>query len=228
MFRIVACAASAAIVVAPGLARAELLTNGTLEDPAIHSSNLATGWTLVEPSLDAMAMPVDSASFVNFNNHTPGGERSLWFRSFEGGLGNDAPFSVDAHLYQDVPGVPGRVYELSAWFLYEMGYSGLDPTVGTQTLLALEFLDAGDGVIGSSVLDIDTLQSGDSVWRQYSVNGVSPAGTVSIRARASMINGVLADTNPQSAFVDDLSLIPTPGAGAALGLGGLLALRRRR
>ena len=51
--------------------------------------------------------------------------------------------------------------------------------------------------------------------------------SMELKARDA-VDGVLAGANPQSAYVDDFELIPSPGAGALLGMSGLVALRRRR
>jgi hypothetical protein len=47
------------------------------------------------------------------------------------------------------------------------------------------------------------------MWRQFSVNGVAPAGTVSVRAKAgaTMMFNNAAIPGSQSAFFDDLSLM---------------------
>ena len=83
------------------------------------------------------------------------------------------------------------------------------------------------GVLGSSELDIDALNANDGVWRQFSVSGIAPAGTASVQARASFLDGVLQTGNPQSAFVDDLVLTPEPTSLALIGLGALALIRRR-
>lgn len=215
-------------------AQANLLTNGNLDNPGIHESDVAVGWTLVEPDVDGMGAPINSATFASFADHTGAGGVGLWYRSFEGGFGGDEPFSVNADLYQDVAAVAGADYAVTAWYLMEANYSGLDNAVPTQTILALEFLDAGAAVIGSSTLDIDTVYDtgAPSTWQQFNVNGTAPAGAVTVRVRSSMINGVIEMANPQSAFVDDLDLsvrgiIPEPASAALLGLAALMIVRRR-
>ena len=223
--RVMYCAAVLGAM-APG-AMGFLLTNGDLELGS--GQNDATGWSLVEPDVDVNLDPVNSADFTNFANHTPTGNRGLWLRSFEGSLNVNAPEFVDAILSQEVPGVAGALYELSAWFFYEQHYSGGEAGFLTQTLLAIAFLDAGDGVIGVSQVDIDDLQANDRVWRQFSVQGVAPAGTVKLRVGMAMIGGQVTPENPQSAFVDDFVLVPAPGAaGVVMVLGvGVMARRRR-
>ena len=211
-------------------AMASLLTNGTLETPDEHETNNATGWTLTEVGVDGAGAPLDTASFVDFGaggNHTPGGHRGLWFRSFMGGLIQGGSTEVDAILTQAVAGSAGTSYDLSAWYRYETFYSGGDEFRDTQTILAIDFLDGMGGVLGSSELDIDALNANDGVWRQFSVSGIAPAGTASVQARASFLDGVLQTGNPQSAFVDDLVLTPEPTSLALIGLGALALIRRR-
>lgn len=202
-----------------------LLINGSLELPigGPGESEAVVGWTLIEPSLDFIGDTANSASFTNFANHTPGGDRGLWLRSFEGGWNEDAPPAVRAELYQDVPAAPGGEYSLSAWFKFEEHYQS------DATNLVMEFLDSDKLLVASTVLDINLLNPRDSVWRQFSVDGVSVPGTAFVRARVEMVDGVNAAMNPQSAFIDDFALIPSPGVPAMLGVAGLTgAIRRRR
>lgn len=207
----------------------QLLVNPGLDDPPLHESDSVTGWTLVEPDLDGLGSPVNSAVFVTFRNHNPGGTRALWYRSFVGGLGGAEPLTVNAHLYQDVPGIPGAAYTLSAWYLYEAFYPGTNPLAVTDTFLALEFLDAGAGILASLVQNADDFYPGTNDWFQVVVNGVAPAGTVVVRARSSMIDGFVADGNPQSAFVDDFELlVPEPAAALLLAPALVVLMRRRR
>jgi len=187
-----------------------LLANPDLELPldAMHETDDTVAWELIEPTPDGLGGFANAATFATFANRTPGGDRGLWYRPFQGNVG---AITVDAHLQQAVPGAPGAAYDLSAWFLFETGYAGANPVFPTQTILALDFLDAAQMPIASVELDLDAFQDNDSTWRQYSVNGVAPAGTAFVRARASMLDGVDSSMNPQSAFVDDFILVPAPG-----------------
>lgn len=208
-------------------AMAGLLVNGDLENPAENESNNITGWTLTEVGVDAAGAPLDTASAISFANHTPGGNRGLWFRSFMGGLIQGGSTEVDAILTQSVPGSAGTHYDLSAWYRYETFYSGGDEFRDTQTILAMDFLDGMGGVLSSVELDVDSVNANDGVWRQFSVHGIAPAGTASVQARASFLDGVLQTGNPQSAFVDDFDLTPEPSSLALIGLGAMALIRRR-
>lgn len=222
-------AAMAACAITQFASAQNLLTNGDLELPldAPNESNDATGWTLTEVGVDAAGAPLDTASFVSFANHTTGGDRGLWFRSFMGGLNPGGSPTVDAILHQDVPATPGTEYTLSAWYRFEQFYSGGDPLQDTQTLLAIEYRDAGNSLIGASILDVEALVANGADWTQVSISGISPDGTASVRAVASFLDGVLETQNPQSAFVDDFVLTPEPSA-LMLVAPLLLGLARRR
>src|SRR5262249_24080731 len=103
-----------------------LLANADLEQPAgaPNESNLCDNWTLTEVGVDGAGAPLDTASFTDFANNTPGGHRGLWFRSFMGGLTPGGSASVDAILTQVIPGTAGQQYSLSAFYKYETFYSG--------------------------------------------------------------------------------------------------------
>lgn len=228
-----------------------LLVNGSLDAPGLHEQDLATGWTLLEGPGTANA-----ATFATFADHTTpaaGDGVGLWFRGFEGTTATDPRPAVQAHLFQDVIAAPGLLYTMTGWARFEANWPGgfdflpsggtVEPPVPprwpagtpspTRTEFALEFLDVADAVLpGSLVFDLrdDLGQTNDNQWHEHTLMAVAPAGTVSVRVRASMIDGVNSDANPQSAFVDDFSLtaIPEPGTMAMVLIGvGVLALRRR-
>jgi hypothetical protein len=201
---------------------ANMLVNGDLDDPGVHESDAVNGWTLTEPG------GVNSATFASFADHTsagPGGV-GLWFRPFESGQNGDEP--VDAFLEQSVAAAPGVEYTLTAWFKFEEHFSGFDGATNTEARLYMNFYAAGDVFVGGVSLSVCDPGFNDSEWRQRLIGGVAPAGTVEIRVGASMIDGVLADANPQSGFVDDFVLVPTPGAAGVMMVFGAGVFGRRR
>jgi hypothetical protein len=148
----------------------------------------------------------------------------VFFKAFTGN-GTTGDFAT-GHLYQDVPGSPGQMYTLTGW-------AGAEPNFLGGAVFALDFLNGGGGTIGSAVLDligaglfVDNGEPFD--YKQYSVQALAPAGTVTVRARASMLNG---SNNPQGggqAFVvDDFVLTPEPTAALGMALLAVAALRRR-
>jgi hypothetical protein len=151
----------------------------------------------------------DTAGGASFANRLAPGANGMWLKAFSGSLADPS----DATLSQTLAATVGGNYTFSAWSKWEANYSGGLAAISgspspTQTLLEMAFLDAGNLVIGTPVIvNLKTAgQLNDNTWRQYSVNGVAPAGAASVRVSAIMNDGVNAGGNPQSAFFDDLSL----------------------
>ncbi|MFO0791589.1 MAG: PEP-CTERM sorting domain-containing protein [Pirellulales bacterium] len=122
-------------------------------------------------------------------------------------VANAANGRVTANLYQDVAGTAGTSYTLSGWAGAEAGYVGLtDPTVTSQ--FALDFFGAGNVLLNtvsqSLVPGLGT--SGNPFgYNQFSVVGVAPAGTTTVRARATMGNAY-GGVGGQAFVVDAFSL----------------------
>lgn len=206
--------------------------------------------------------PGFSATFAHrkrFNtgtNNTNPAFNGFVFNSPEGDFpGFPDVIFVDADLMQTVPGTPGQEYRMTGWAYFEGGYAGGVDTIDccsgttragleslTDTFFALEFLDAGNNVLPGSILDYELRAHGQvnnpditemtRNWMQHTLEAVAPAGTVSVRVRASMVDGEFnVDLPHQAAWVDEFSLraIPEP----ATWLLGLLilapvgAIRRR-
>jgi hypothetical protein len=106
-----------------------------------------------------------------------------------------------------------------------------------DALFAVEFLDGGGVEIPASGAELSLLSTlitpnGQPFnYKEYTVSATAPAGTVSVRARVSMIG---ATSNPlgggQAFVVDDFALVPEPGTFALVGMGllGLLVIRRKK
>jgi hypothetical protein len=123
----------------------------------------------------------------------------MWLRSFAGG---------DAKVLQTVNGSAAGQYTFSGWSKWEVGYIGADPAhPEVNSFMKMEFLDNGSTVIGTQNLDLRTVQINDGTWRQFSLNGTAPAGTVSVRVSAGAANMGNSGVNPQSAMFDDFSLM---------------------
>lgn len=241
------CAASAANA-------QELLTNGNLDLTYAQEINPpAPGFFLPKPSSwinegsraisgpyeDEMSSepwagpaPTPVTTDGNLNPPHPEGcggpDCAVFFKPFSGNANDGA---ATGHLYQDVAGLPGRTYTLTGW-------AGAEPNaLMADAEFALEFRSAANALLGGATLSLmPTLFVDNGLpydYKQYSLSALAPAGTASVRARASMIGAM---GNPagggQAYVVDDFSLtaVPEPATMTlfALSVLGILGFARRR
>jgi hypothetical protein len=184
---------------------------------------------------------MDLAQPSNFSHLLFEGDWQVWFEPYDGtDAGQEDNF---AHLTQTVPGTPGLQYTMTGWALFEDYFPGgvdnLNAAPGgvpsgapfndgapspTDSFFGLDFLDASGNVLAGSVekeLKADG-QPSNTTWVQHTLAGTAPAGTVGVRVRATMLDGVYnplpsPQTFQQSFFVDDFSLTAGAGAGTASG-----------
>lgn len=235
-------------------ARADLLTNGNLDlsipveiVPGFFLPKPA-GWVnqgsraIAGPYEDEMSSepwagpaptPVTTGNLgqppapESCGNSAVDGDCGVFFKPFTGSTANGA---ATGHLYQDVAGTAGVKYVLTGWAGGEANFLG-------GAVFALDFLNGGGGLIGSAELDLkaaglltDNGQPFD--YKQYSVAAVAPAGTTTVRARASMIDAMANPAGGGQAYVVDdftLTAVPEPATFALVGLAvaGLVGIRRR-
>ena len=234
-------------------AHADLLTNGNLDRTA--AQEIVPGFFLPKPlnwvnegtraltgpyedemSSEPWAGPAPTPVTADGLANPPhpegcgGSDCAVFFKPFSGGVVNGA---ATGHLYQDVPGTPGLTYTLTGW----AGAEANALMAGAE--FALEFLDAGDSVIGSAEIDLIAAglfaPNGQAFnYKEYSVFGVAPAGTTTVRARASMIDALANPLGGGQAFVvDDFELtagdvVPEPASGLLLAIGALAMAWTRR
>jgi len=141
-----------------------------------------------EPWAGPAPTPVTTDGNLNppFPDGFGGPDGGVFFKAFSGG-GANGP--ATGHLYQDNPATPGLTYTLTGWAGAEANY------LAAGSFFALDFLNGANGVIGSSVLDLVAAglfaTNGQPFnYKQYSVQGTAPAGTVTVRARISMVDGI--------------------------------------
>jgi hypothetical protein len=154
----------------------------------------------------------------------------VFFKSFTGGGANGA---ATGHLFQDNPGTPGELYTLTGWAGAEANF------LAERAEFAIEFLDAGNNLLGATVLDLLAagLLTDNGLpfdYKEYMVAAVAPAGTATVRVRASFINGTANPAGGGQAFVvDDFTLtsgarVPEPGTLALIALGMIALVRASR
>jgi hypothetical protein len=174
----------------------------------------------------------DAASSEGFADHDGGGQ-GLFFKAFTGNPPWDPTAgTVDANIYQDVAGTPGQAYELTGWWGAEANFSGLN-TPGANVIFALDFYN-GASLISSAELDLEAAGLGGPDpglnYELFSVSAVAPAGTTTVRARGSLIDGAFFQ-DPGQALVTDqwtLTAVPEPSSIMLVGIALMGLVSRRR
>lgn len=223
------------LVACGSVARADFLSNGNLDATSVSTQVGATpsGW--IASANKTISGPFnDGMSSENFANVLAPGGFGVFFKPFQGTTTD----RITAGLYQDNPATPGLTYTLTGWAGAEPNYIGLtDPTVRSE--FHIQFLNAANTVIGDSTLNL--VVNGQHVlgaangnpfgYFDYTLSATAPAGTTSVRALATMVNAYGNPLGGGQAFViDAFTLVPEPSviSFAVLGLGSLLAFRRRK
>jgi hypothetical protein len=197
-------------------------------------SRAITGPYEDEMSSEPWAGPAPTPVTTGGNANPPspegcnGPDCAVFFKAFSGNATNGA---ATGHLQQAVPGFPGRNYVMTGWAGAEANFMGTGQ-------FAIDFLNSGGNPISSVELNLNaagllTPNGQPFNYKQFTLSGISPAGTTSVRARASMLNGL---SNPagggQAYVVDDFTLSQIPEPTSALlclcALAGALGIIRRR
>jgi len=233
------------LFIVAGSARAQnLLTNGNLD--VTYQQEIVPGFFLPKPSAwanvgtrtisgpyeDEMSSEVFAGGAPTPATHdgvTPPPEGSDWGVFFKPFSGNATDGPATGHLYQDVAGTAGKTYTLTGWAGAEAN------ALMANAEIAIEFRNAGGLISTTSASLLPTLfvPNGQPFnYKLYSLSGLAPAGTTTVRARVSMIDSLGNPAGGGQAFVvDDFTLsVPEPASLSLVSIGvlGLAARRRQR
>lgn len=178
---------------------AQLLDDGGFELATDDTQTSNSAWVMTVNFPDSVS-PAAQFEASAFASDPPG--TGVWFRSFEGQqAGGDPP--ADADVTQVVSNVDGGDYTLTFRAKREANF--------TATEWSVVLSSSGTG--GTVVMDLLAGAPNDASWYQYQLDltGVSPGDDLTVTAQ--MIDGVDAQANPQSAFVDTFELVRTAGPG---------------
>lgn len=246
-------------VVSAGAAQAQLLiggpdgsiNNGNLD--RTHATEVVPGFFLPKPdvwiyegsrantgpfgdglSSEPWAGPAPTPVTTDGNLNPPhpagcgGPDCAVFFKPFTGNLG-DGPVTV--HLFQDHAASAGLLYTFSGWAGAEANFLGIG-------VFAIEFLNSANSIIGGTTLNLNTAGLFDPNgqpfnYKEYTISALAPVGTVTVRARSSMLDGMPNPAGGGQAFVvDDFELVAVPEPSSVVlmlvGALGLLGWARRR
>ncbi len=194
----------------------ELLSNGNFD---LGLADVFTGWEIQEFFSNGNPDPVDAVNVIGFANQAGeiAGENGVWLRSFLGGNGTVSD-GANGVITQTVAATAGQSYTLKGNSLFEQNYSGgvitLDPLspsgaipTPTKNFYEIEFLDAGNNVIGTPAsLDLfaDGQFSGGG-WFEQDLTAVAPVGTTQARIVLKATDMVFNVDPSQTAFYDNFS-----------------------
>lgn len=184
-----------------------LLTNPGFEDGL-------SGWNVFG---NAFAETANPPQFEPFEGN---GLVSM-FGNFSGG------FNVTG-IFQEFDASAGQTWEMDAYSRHFSGdaMTGSGAPDANWVVMKIAFKDAGDNEIGAVESTIlDGTYATDTWFDNAPISGVAPAGTAQVEA---FILYLQPEFDGGAAHVDNVSLIPAPGAASLALLGGLVGLRRRR
>ncbi len=189
----------------PHLAQANIVVNGSFEQPPIGTNFVSylQGSTAIEGwsvTAPVSSQGVDIVNATSFNNPS-------W--AFAGVQSVDLTGTPGrGGIQQALTTSPGQNYSLS----FALSTNGFPSTP----------VIASVSVFWNGAL-LDTLTSpAFGTWNVYNYDVVGANGSSSVLSFVSNTDGFFGT------LLDDVVVVPSPSAAALLGLGGLLAARRRR
>lgn len=159
-----------------------------------------------------------------------------------GVTGSVTPISAPSMLRMDNDGLTvtqaWQVTDMSPWAAQISagtatfnlsGNFNVENLAAAQAYIRVNFYTAPNlgSYTGSATSGVQTLDVSPLTWQTLGTNGTIPIGTTWITTEVGYVNASIGNL---PGFVDDarLTIAPTPGSAALLGIGGLLAARRRR
>ena len=207
------------MALATQVASAELVVNGTFTDTQ-GNNEAGPPWVMNEDPNGEYAGGIDTGrfqknGFANREGNVPGSNGGVWFRSFNGNNGDNPNIFVDLTVTQTIAGlVNGQEYIFSASVKQEDNHRS----------------DSIAAVLGSDLnFDLKAGVPADSSWQDLSTTFVYTGGSSDLVL--DFVDGSDAGVNPQSFFVDNVSIVPVPEATSialvTVGIVSLLGSRRR-
>lgn len=139
-----------------------------------------------------------------------------------GALKEFGTFPGVSGVFQSFAANSGETWSMSGWGLNASSDPMQPDNFG---LLKISFFNSGGAEIAGFESNRIDITSPIDQWFPLSASGVAPAGTVSVNLFCLFVQ---PNFNGGSAFFDDINAVPAPASAALLGMGGLLALRRKR
>ncbi len=156
------------------------------------------------------------------------------FESFDDGAGVDSQWTNTTHTYDGAVSVTNLGNFAGGAFDINTFTSTFDTELGLYTAAGIRLADNDDAAAGLQSQILSTLGDGTYYIVVGGFNSVFVDGTVLAGAAAGNFNLNVNGSTVASGALATRTLavysftIPAPGAAALLGLGGLLAARRRR
>ena len=197
-----ALAVFAGLAASPAHASANLLSNGSFEDPIVGG-----GFVTVGSPGSMGAWSVDSGSIDHIG--------SYW-QAADGNQSVDMSGNSDGKISQTVNTSAGLQYELSWW---EAGNND-----GGNVVKHLDAL-INDSVVADGAFDVTGHTKSDMGWTEFTYDFISVGGPTKISFQGT-------EGNPYGAALDNVSLKAVPEAStvitfALLMVGGLIVLSKR-
>ena len=172
------------------------------------------GWNVFGNAFPETANPPEIVPFE-------GDGVAKMFGNFSGG------FDVTG-IFQEFDAAPGQTWEMDAYSRHFSGdaMTGNGAPDSNWVVMKIAFKDAADAEIGAAEGTIlDGTFATDTWFDNAAISGIAPAGTTQVEA---FILYLQPGNDGGAAQIDNVSLVPAPAALSLLGLGGLVAARRRR